>query len=258
MMRNLLRYSALAALVSVSACDLDVRNPNSPETARVLASPADLENLLASYYKRWHDGLYRTTGSVWGMANVQSFENYSSLANDGQNARAPIPRPPNDNSIGNPVQSNQSRTFFVHSEVGRVATNIMKTLNAPGYSLGGTAAKDLRAKAFGEFLRGISLGYLALLYDSAAVVHEGLAGEEGGVCCLAAIHRFREPERRGDGSYGWFPDHVDSDIDQHVGGELRPPGFQLSGPIPRQRCADTRRACGRQRRWARGLERGHR
>jgi hypothetical protein len=181
MMRNLLRYSALAALVSVSACDLDVRNPNSPETARVLASPADLENLLASYYKRWHDGLYRTTGSVWGMANVQSFENYSSLANDGQNARAPIPRPPNDNSIGNPVQSNQSRTFFVHSEVGRVATNIMKTLNAPGYSLGGTAAKDLRAKAFGEFLRGISLGYLALLYDSAAVVHEGLAGEEGGV-----------------------------------------------------------------------------
>jgi hypothetical protein len=111
---------------------------------------------------------------------VQSFENYSSLANNAQNARAGIPRPPNDNSIGNVAQGEQQRVYFVHSEVMRVATNILKQLNTTGYSLGGSAARDLRGKAFAEFLRGASLGYLAMVYDSAAVVHEGLGGAEPG------------------------------------------------------------------------------
>src|SRR5687768_6367691 len=101
MIRTLIRYCALAGAVGLGACDLEVINPKAPETERVLATPADLEALLGGYYKRWHDGLYRGLGSVWGIANVQSFENYSSLANNAQNARAGIPRPPNDNSIGN-------------------------------------------------------------------------------------------------------------------------------------------------------------
>lgn len=181
MNRRLIGYVALVASLGAAGCDLAVVNPNSPETARVLASPADLETLLGSYYKRMNDGLYRNLGSVWGIANVQSFENYSSLANNAQNARAGIPRPQNDNSIGNVAQGEQQRVYFVHGEVNRVATNIVKQLNTAGYSLGGTAARDLRAKAFAEFLRGMSLGYLALLYDSAAVVHEGLGGAEPGV-----------------------------------------------------------------------------
>ena len=180
MNRRLIGLCALSAGLGLAGCDLAVKNNNSPETQRVLATPTDLESLLGSYYRRWNDGLYRTLGSVWGIANVQSFENYSSLANNAQNARAGIPRPPNDNSIGNVAQGEQSRVYFVHSEVLRVATNIVKTLNSPGYSLGGSAARDLRAKSFAEFLRGVSLGYLALLYDSAAVVHEGLGGAEAG------------------------------------------------------------------------------
>lgn len=179
MNRKLLGYCTLAAAFTVAGCDLAVVNPNSPETARVLATPKDLESLLGSYYRRWNDGLYRGLGSVWGMANVQSFENYSSLANNAQNARAGIPRPPNDNSIGNVAQGEQQRVYFVHGEVNRVASNIMKQLNTAGFSLG-TPAQDLRAKAFAEFLRGMSLGYLALLYDSAAVVSEAMAGDDAG------------------------------------------------------------------------------
>lgn len=180
MNRRLLGYVALVASVGAAGCDLAVVNPNSPETARVLATPADLETLLGSYYKRHNDGLYRTLGSIWGIANVQSFENYSSLANNAQNARAGVPRPGNDNSIGNVAAGEQQRVYFVQGEVNRVATNIVKQLNVAGYSLGGTAARDLRAKSFGEFLRGMSLGYIALFYDSAAVVHEGLGGAEPG------------------------------------------------------------------------------
>src|SRR4051812_17239961 len=76
MMRNLIRGAALLAFVGLGACDkrLVVTNPNAPDAAKALSSPADLENFLGSYYKRWHSGMYGSLGNVWGMAAVQSFE----------------------------------------------------------------------------------------------------------------------------------------------------------------------------------------
>jgi hypothetical protein len=179
MTRTLIRCAVLAGAVGLSACDLDVQNPNQPETERVLASPTDVESLLGSYYRRWHDGLYRTLGSVAGMASVQSFEDYSSLANNCMNQRAGIPRAINDNSIGNTCGPEQQRVYFVESEVARVASSILNQLNTAPFTLG-TPARDARAKAFAEFLRGVSLGYLALVYDSAAVISPGMGAVDPG------------------------------------------------------------------------------
>ncbi|MDQ3949274.1 MAG: hypothetical protein M3282_02925 [Gemmatimonadota bacterium] len=197
MTRTLIRCAAAATcVIGLSACDLEVRNPNDPETERVLATPADLESLLANFYKRWHDGLYRTLGSVWGMANVQSFENYSSLANNCQNQRAGIPRAINDNSIGNSCGGEQQRVYFVHSEVVRVASTALTQLE--DLTLG-SAARDARARAFAEFLRGVALGYMALLYDSAAVISPTMsAAPEDCVpdpltgSCVGALRGYRE------------------------------------------------------------------
>lgn len=180
MMQSLIRYGALAALTGLVACDLAVKNPNAPGTKEVLATPADAEALLGSYYRRWHAPMYATINNLWGMANVQSFENYSSLANEAQNARVSIPRPANDNTIGNVAQSNQQRMYFVHGEVTRIASNILAQLNSTGFTLG-SPARDLRAKSFGEFLRGLSLGYVAMFYDSAAIISPAMAGDDPGV-----------------------------------------------------------------------------
>ena len=179
-MRILFRYGILAATIGLVACELEVENPNSPATDKVLATPNDVESLLGSYYLRWHGAMYNGINNVWGMANVQSFENYSSLANEGQNARAGIPRPPNDNTVGNVAGSNQQRTYFVHNEVARIASNILAQLSSPGFTLG-SAARDLRGKAFAEFLRGVSLGYVALLYDSSAINSQATAGDDAGL-----------------------------------------------------------------------------
>jgi hypothetical protein len=179
MTRTLFRYAPLAVLVGLAACSLDVQNPNQPETKRVLATPTDVESLLGSYYRRWHDGIYRNLGNVWGMAAVQSFEDYSSLANNCMNQRVGIPRATNDNSIGNTCSAEQQRVYFVESEVNRVATSILDQLNTAPFTLG-SPARDSRAKAFAEFLRGVSLGYLALMYDSAAVVAPGMSSEDPG------------------------------------------------------------------------------
>lgn len=174
MFRTLRRYGALVAVAGLGACEdqLVVTNPNSPETGRVIATPADAEALIASYYKRWHDGLYRTITNFHGMANVMSFQNYSSLANNCQNSRQPFTQPTNSNAPGNTCAGEQQRVYFVESEVSRVATTFLRQLDGlAGDSLNlGSTARNARARAFAEYLRGVSLGYLALLYDSAAII----------------------------------------------------------------------------------------
>ena len=184
MMHKLIRYAAIAgAVFSLGACSeesLEVTNPNDPETERVLATPKDAESLLGSYYRRWHVAMHGTLSNVWGMTSVMSFANYSSLANNCMNARGGIPRPINDNSVSNVCSTEQHRLYFFHGEVARVASNILDRFNQDGYTLN-DAASDHRARAFAEFLRGLSHGYLALFYDSSAVVVPGQPGDDPGV-----------------------------------------------------------------------------
>ena len=180
-MRHLTKGAALVAagLVALGACNqLDVTNPNDPDTKRVLARPADAEALMASYYKRWHDGLYRTTGSFEGMANIMSFQNYSDLANNCQNARFPFSGAINLNTIGNVCAGEQARLYQIEQEVTRVASTLLAQMD-DGLTLG-TPGRDARFRAFGEFLRGVSLGYVALFYDSAAVITTKTDGEDPG------------------------------------------------------------------------------
>lgn len=178
MLRNFVRCGALAGVIVLGACDLEVTNPNQPETERVLATPADVEALLGAQYLRWHQGLHSVRASVRGMADVLSFENFSSLANDGMGAVISIPRGALDNSIGNPQATLQRRVYYIPSEAARTASLVIARIDG-GLSTG-SPAQDARAKAFGHFVRGISLGYVALFYDSLAVITPELSAEDPG------------------------------------------------------------------------------
>jgi hypothetical protein len=219
MMRSLIRYGALAgalgAAAAVAACDLEVKNPNQPETQRVLSNPNDLESFMSKYYIRWHQGLYNTTTNIWGMLVVQSFENYSSLANNCMNQRAAIPRGPNDNSIGNVCSAEQSAVYNRDEEVVRVASSVLANLETGSL---GDPARDNRARSFAEFLRGLSLGYNALFYDSSAVVTTKTAAEDPGKLvgyqevmdsALAALKRSEDYAAAGSAAFplpgGWIP-----------------------------------------------------
>lgn len=181
MLRSVIRCSVLAGVVGLAACELEVVNPNDPETRRVLATPADVEALLGDTYKRWHSGLYGTLSSVHGQVAVLSLENYSSLANNGMGAVVSIPRSVLNNAVGNGFATEHRRVYYIPSEAARTASNVLAKLDEAGFTLGtGGNRQDLRARAFAEFVRGISLGYVALYYDSGAVVHPGLGPEEPG------------------------------------------------------------------------------
>jgi hypothetical protein len=181
MMRSLIRYGALVAVVALGACSekqLEVTNPNQGDTKRVLGTPADAEALLGSYYKRWSSGVYGSTTNLEGMANVESLMNYSSLANNCQNSHLPFTGATNFNSPGNTCAGEQFRIYSIEGEVSRVASQFL-TQVAGGLTLG-NPARDNRAKSFAEFLRGMSIGYSALMHDSLAVVAPGMDAQDPG------------------------------------------------------------------------------
>ncbi|MGE0441020.1 MAG: hypothetical protein AB7L66_16125 [Gemmatimonadales bacterium] len=179
MHRSLKHFGTVALVAALAGCDLAVQNPNQPETERVLKTPADVEALLGTQYLRWHTAMYGALGNVGGMAGVQSFENFSSLSNNCMGQRVGIPRPSNDNSVGNGCSPEQLRVYSIENEVARTTSNIIGKLNESGFTLG-SAAQDARARAFAEFLRGVALGYVALVYDSGTVVTPDLGPEDAG------------------------------------------------------------------------------
>ena len=180
MTRKLITCALLAAMVGVSACEknLEVTNPNSGDTKRVLGTPNDAEALLGTYYKRWSTGVYGSTINLEGMANVMSLMNYSSLANSCQNQRAPFSGATNSNAPGNSCLGEQYRLYSILGEVNRVASSYLAQV-AGGLTLG-SPARDNRAKAYAEFLRGLSLGYVALMHDSAAVITAATDAQDAG------------------------------------------------------------------------------
>ena len=171
MIRNLTRATAIIAVLGLglAACEkqLEVSNPNSGDTQKVLATPTDAENLVAGYFKRWSTGLYGSITVVDGMTSVMSLMNFSSLANNCLNGRLPFAGADNFNTAGNVCTAEQLRIYSIENEVQRVASNFL--VKADSLDLGSTARKS-RDQAFAEFLRGISLGYIAMFYDSSAVV----------------------------------------------------------------------------------------
>jgi hypothetical protein len=180
MIRTWIRYAALAGVIGLGACgekSLNVTNPNAPETRRVLATPADVEGLAATYYKRWHTGMYGSTSNVGLISMVQSFENYATLSNNCMAQRYSIPRPANDNTVGNGCAAEQLRVYSIESEVEHVASSIIAQING-GLNLG-SPAQNSRTVAFGQFERGLALGYLALIYDSAAVITPAMLTANG-------------------------------------------------------------------------------
>ena len=203
-----------AGLVFLGACkdkDLEVTNPNAGDTKRVLATPNDAENLLGTYFKRWHNAWYNGNPPTTfeGMANVMSLQNYSSLANNCQNIRTPFTGAANVNTPGNPCLGEQYNAYAIMGEVERVASNFLTVVDSFTTF---TPAQIARDKAFAEFLRGISQGYLALFYDSAAVVTKGqdpldrgklLSYKEVNDSAMAALQRALDNQKASDAAGGF-------------------------------------------------------
>jgi len=167
-----LRYLLLIAGVSLlGACEdpLRVTNVNDPDRDRVLSQPADLEKFITDSWSAFHNGQFAANDAIRPQVLVAGLENFSDLANFGMNLRVAIPRNFIDNQRGNPVEGGNYRDFLRFSRSARSAAVGLAQLAKPGFSIG-TPAADARATAFARFVLGVSLGSLALVYDSASII----------------------------------------------------------------------------------------
>lgn len=165
--------SGLLVAVVLAACKdpLTVINTNNPERLRVLGSPTDLENLtFGAFRTMWQGSQGGSDDNIPSQTRQMSFENSSSLANFGNSARGAIPRSFIDNARGNQVGAGNLKDFNGLSRAARSAADGLNRLSVGGMSLG-SAKQDARLKAFAWYTLGMSLGRLALVYDSATIIN---------------------------------------------------------------------------------------
>jgi hypothetical protein len=175
-MRNLQRV-VLAVVFGVSAviaCSepLNVTNLNNPDRDRLLRTPADVEALIGQLYQQFNNAtIGGSNDGLQPQMLTSGMESYSGNANFEMGPRGAIPRgvPHIPNGRGNPAQAGNLRDFQRLSVTARSASDGLRRLAASGFTLG-SAAQDARAKAFGQFMLGLSLGHLGMIYDSAAIV----------------------------------------------------------------------------------------
>src|SRR5437868_15515665 len=157
-MKAILTFGVAAALLVTAGCkqDLTVEDLSDPDIARVFATGASIESTIGAGFQTVHNAMSNTDD----QPGVEAFglESYSSLNNFNLGTRSAIPRLPINNVIGSPSIFSE---FTALSKEARLIVNALNALNAltkDGKSIG-TPAKDLRAKSFGYFIIGVSLGW---------------------------------------------------------------------------------------------------
>ena len=167
------RYALFGVLaLTVARCNqpLTVDNTNNPDRDKALASVTDLENFLSTTYAVMHSGTLGGGGGSFGLQPqllTQGMENVSGLANFAMGPVSAIPRNQLSNFPGAQGTLEAYRDFLVVHRAARLATLALVRLQT--FSLG-SPARDARARAFARFVQGVSLGNLALAYDSAVIV----------------------------------------------------------------------------------------
>ncbi len=161
-----------AALVILAACrdTLVQDNPNAADRNRVLGSINDLESFIGSGYATAHDGtLGGSNDDLQTQMQTMGLENISGLANFAMGPRGAVPRGPIDNQLNGTGDPGNTRDFIIEHRAARMASIALAKLKLVGT---GSPAQDARDRAFCFFTRGVALGNLALVYDSASILSE--------------------------------------------------------------------------------------
>ncbi len=161
----------LLGLMACSGDSLNVANINNPDVERAYSTPSGIEGVVAGLGQQVFN-TQRATESVNTQARILAGEGYASVANFGMAARAQIPRSVLSNELGNDNQVGNIANFNQFSRLARTASNGIAAVDRLVAANGtlGSVAQNARARAFGYYILGQALGYLAIAYDSAAIV----------------------------------------------------------------------------------------
>jgi hypothetical protein len=174
-MRYSMKYLLVGSLFlfgGTACADLDVSNPNSADAERALASPGDVESLIAGSLNSWFSGIASYSGPGMFLSNA-AFQHNAPWANSGMEHYARIPRIAIQNDVADTNYGNFTRVWYrSYRAIAAVADGLKAIENNPAVAQELTPEQITRAKAFGKFVQGISHATVALFYDRGFVVTE--------------------------------------------------------------------------------------
>ncbi|MFC1492323.1 hypothetical protein ACFL6O_00065 [candidate division KSB1 bacterium] len=198
-MKKRLLITVIILFLSVSGCtfDMNVPNNNEPDSDRVLATPADVEGLIAGAFREYWftvNGHYPGEGlSVLGDEKVSMWKKWGML--DFQLE----PRRMWNNSATYSHAAFTETPWFGNY---RVISDVNSALNEilDGMQIGKSGSTDTqRAIAFGKFCQGLAHGYLGLFFNKAFIYPEGVELQEyspefvySGTVTRSAIYQLEE------------------------------------------------------------------
>jgi hypothetical protein len=176
-MRNPIKPLVVGSLLllAVGACaDLEVVNYNSADAARALATPGDVESLIAGTFNTFWTGTDSNNGPGVYMSN-QSFQHNAPWANFGMEQYGRIPRIATQNNTSDAYYSYTARIWTYSYRAIAAATDGLKALDNPdtpeiAEALGPERVAAL--KAYGKFVQGLGHAALAMFYDQAFILNE--------------------------------------------------------------------------------------
>lgn len=171
-MRRSIRVSLLGGLVALAACELDVANPNRPDTQRFTQDPRALETGLVSAFRLFFDN---ANAGYPNLTLATMADNLTGGFTDfGMTDMSSEPRVAFNNS---PLYRRNALAEDPWSKLYEAISNVNDVLAAIE---GGQVVVDedgddhtIRTEAFARLLQGMAYGYLALHYDRAMIVLPG-------------------------------------------------------------------------------------
>jgi starch-binding outer membrane protein, SusD/RagB family len=167
-------FKLLAALVTgmilLTSCqDLEVTNPNNPDTERALASASDVESLVGSQYQQW----WNTQKNYPAMTlSVMANSSTASWGNFGMFDLGAFPREP---FVNDPSYSDIGMSTVKWSNAYTAISSVNDGLNALEAGITFDSQNEMRRQrmeTFSRFIQGISYGILANHYDQAFIIDE--------------------------------------------------------------------------------------
>lgn len=168
-----------AFLLLLTACqDLETVNENNPDRSDVLTTGDDLAAVLRGGYLAWWQGVH---GERPVLALSVAADAYGlSRGNFGADRLGQEPRPAYNNRTSEEANYREIAEAPWYGCLSAVssANDVLRALET-GVTIDNGAAQDQSIRAAAHFLRGVSWGYLGLIYDQALLVDENTdLGEE--------------------------------------------------------------------------------
>jgi hypothetical protein len=172
-MQSIKPWVGIALVLAAMACqDLDVTNPNEPDHERATQQAVSVESFVSTSFRTWWPVAGHDDYPAWAFATMAN-EITSGFSDYGQLELSAEPRSGWNNS---PVNSHAAVAENPWYGLYSTISTVNDALIAIDSGLVIVDAKRTgRTHAVGKFVQGISYEYLALYFDSAAVIDEKVA-----------------------------------------------------------------------------------